>query len=229
MPLWGGAPSGVGAHREPYPVGGVAVGRPDLLPVDDIVAALLVPHPYGAGLEGGQVGAGVRFAVADGEVDLAGEDPGQEVGLLFVGAELHDRRADGVQRHQRQRHPGLGRLVEEDELFRRGHTAPAELLGPADAEPAVRAQPADGLAVEALLRRGAREGCRVRARGVAWARARRCPAPVRRSRCAARRATAAVRGCIRGARPLQFVRSGRPVRGRRGMLTARRLPDRGAQ
>ncbi len=141
----------IGAHGEPDPVGGVAVGGPDLLSVDDVGAGFLVARAYGPALERGEVGARVGLAVADGEVDLAGEDSGQEVRLLLVGAELHQGGPDGVQRHQRQRYAGLCGLVEEDELVHRRHAAPAVLLGPADPEPAVGPEPADGLAVEALL------------------------------------------------------------------------------
>lgn len=140
------------ADREPDPVGGVAVRRPDLLAVDRVRTGGLVPVPYRAGLQGRQVGASVRLAVADGEVDLAGEDPRQEVRLLLIRAEAHDRRSDRVQRHQRQGHTRLRRLVEEDELFHRGQPPPPELGRPSDPEPAVGAEPPHGLPVEPLLR-----------------------------------------------------------------------------
>lgn len=144
----------VGADGEPDPVGGVTVGGPDLLAVHRVVAGGLVAVPDRLGLQGCQVGARVGLAVADREVQFPGEDPRQEVRLLLLGAELHDRRPDGVEGHQRQRDPGLSGLVEEDELLHGREPAAAVLLGPADAEPAVGAETADGLPVEPLLRRG---------------------------------------------------------------------------
>src|SRR5262249_27915609 len=88
-----------------------------------------------------EVGTRFGLRVADGEVDLAGEDAGEEERLLLVGAEPHDRRPDRVERHERERRPRPLHLVEEDELV--GGRAPLTpvLGGPADPEPPVRAHP----------------------------------------------------------------------------------------
>ena len=59
----------------------------------------------------------------------------------------HERRADGVERHERQRHAGAVRLVVEEVLLERRATLPAVLLRPADAELAVASHLADQLAV----------------------------------------------------------------------------------
>src|SRR5213079_3661287 len=82
--------------------------------------------------------AGLGLRVADGEVDLTGEDPGQEERLLLVAAEPHDRGADRVERHERERRPGPLHLVEEDELVGRRPPLTSVFLGPADPEPSVR-------------------------------------------------------------------------------------------
>ena len=77
----------------------------------------------------------------DGEVAFCAEDLRQEELLLLRGA-LQQRRPHRLQGDQRIRHLGAGRLVDEDLLFHRAEPAPAELLRPADTEPAVPAQPA---------------------------------------------------------------------------------------
>ena len=133
----------IGAAGQPDVVGVVAAGGEDLLPVDDVLVAL----PDGGGAQRRQVGAGLRFGVADREVQLAGEDRGQELLLLHLGAVHLQRRSDGLQRHGGQRHVGAVRLVDEDRLLDRAEAEAAELLGPADAELAVRAHPLDHRAV----------------------------------------------------------------------------------
>ena len=125
--------SGSVRHGQPEVVGVVTAGGPDLLAVDDV----LVTVTDRAGAQRGQVGARLRLGVADGEVHVTGEDAGQELLLLQVGAVLLQRRADGLQRHRGQRHVGAVRLVDEDLLFDRAEAEAAELLGPADAELAV--------------------------------------------------------------------------------------------
>ena len=130
----------IGAGREPDVVGVRREGREDLLAVDDPLVAVL----HGSGAQRGQVGAGAGFGVTDREVQLAGEDLRKELRLLLLGTELHDRLADGVDREERDRHPGAPRLVGEDELLEVGAALAAVLLGPADTEPTVaahRAQP----------------------------------------------------------------------------------------
>ena len=113
----------------------------------------------------GEVGARLGLGVADREVDLAGEDAGQEARLLLVGAVRHDRRADGVDGDERERRMGALHLVEQDELIGRRPALAAELLRPAEAEPAVGAHlphdPAElgvALAVVAHAARAPRAG-----------------------------------------------------------------------
>src|SRR5262245_23724024 len=83
---------GVGADGEPAVVGAAGEAREHLLAVDDVLVAVA----HGPGRQRGEVGAGARLRVADAEVDPALEDLGQELGFLLVGAEVHDRRPDGV-------------------------------------------------------------------------------------------------------------------------------------
>ena len=69
----------IGAAGQPHVVGVVAAGGEDLLAVDDVLVAL----PHRAGAQRRQVGAGLGLGVADGELQLAGEDPRKEQLLLF--------------------------------------------------------------------------------------------------------------------------------------------------
>ena len=142
---------GVGAAGQPDVVGLVGPAREDLGPVDDVL--LTVAH--GPRAQRGEVGAGPGLGVADGEVQLAGEDLRQEERLLLVGTEAHDGRPDGVDGDEGERRTGAPCLVEEDELVRRRPALPAELRGPPDAEPAVLADLAHhlgpGLAALAAL------------------------------------------------------------------------------
>ncbi len=134
---------GVGADGQPEVVGLVAAGGPHLLAVDDVVVAVA---PSG-GAERGQVGAGVRLAVADREVHVTGQDPRQEHVLLLLGAVADQRRPDGLQRDRRQVHVVVLRLVGEDRLLDLAEPVAAVLLRPADAHPAVGAHPLDQLLV----------------------------------------------------------------------------------
>ena len=123
----------IGAARQPDVVGVVAAGGEDLLPVDDVLVAVA----NRGGAQRRQVGARLRLGVADREVHLTGEDRGQELLLLRFAAVHLQGRADGLQRHRRQRHVGAVGLVDEDLLLDRAEAEAAELLGPADAELAV--------------------------------------------------------------------------------------------
>ncbi len=133
---------GIGAHRQPDVVGHVGATREDLGAVHDV----LVTVTHRPGLQRSQVGARLGLGVADGEVDLSGQDGGEEERLLLLGAETHDRRAHRVHGDEGERGTGPTGLVEEDELVGGGATLAAELLGPSDAEPAVLADAADDLA-----------------------------------------------------------------------------------
>jgi hypothetical protein len=92
--------------------------------------------------------AGVGLGVPDREVQLSGQDPREEVLLLLVGAVAHDRRADGVERQVRDGHTRHCGRVGEDQLLHHGAVLTAELLRPADPEPAVAADPADHVLVD---------------------------------------------------------------------------------
>ena len=83
---------GVGAHGQPDVVGHVGAAGEDLGPVDHVLVAVA----HGPGAQRRQVGARLGLGVADGEVDVAGQDPGQEVLLLLLGAVAHDGRPDRV-------------------------------------------------------------------------------------------------------------------------------------
>src|SRR5262249_12696351 len=74
------------------------------------------------------------------------EDAREERLLLRLGAELHERRPDGVDRDHGQRRARAVRLVPEDELLERRAALAAVLLRPADAEPAVGPHAADDVA-----------------------------------------------------------------------------------
>ncbi len=123
----------VGPHGQPAVVGVAGQAGEDLGPVDDELVAV----DHGARLQRGQVRAGVRLRVADAEVDLPGQDLGQEELLLLLAAVVHDRRADRVDGEHGHRRPAAHGLVEEDELLDGGTALTAPLRGPADPQPAV--------------------------------------------------------------------------------------------
>ena len=126
---------GVGPAGQPHPVGVVGPAGEDLVPVDDVLVAIA----HRSGLQGGEVGARAGLGVADGEVHLTGHDLGQERGLLLVAPVAHQGRADGVQGDEGDRGLRPLHLVVEDELVGGRAALAAELLRPADAEPAVGA------------------------------------------------------------------------------------------
>src|SRR5581483_2371799 len=154
-------------HRDALVLRGIGVrprGKPDvvvelrlageeLAPVDDPMIAVA----DGARPERGEVRARRRLGVADREVTLAAEDGRKVLRLLLRAAVLHDRGGDGIDRQHRQHDAGARRLVEEDELLDRGAPLAAVLLWPADAEPAVGAQPPDRLMIKRAAPFGGRE------------------------------------------------------------------------
>src|SRR3972149_5871719 len=81
----------VGLGEEADVVGDGAAGDVDLLAVDDVVVAVTA----GARLDGGGVGAGVRFGEAEGAADLAGGGARQPLPLLLLGATEVDRLGGG--------------------------------------------------------------------------------------------------------------------------------------
>ena len=112
---------GVGPGEDEDVVGEMAGRRPDLLAVDDPLVAV----EDGPAAEVAEVGPGVGLRVALAPQVLAGQDPGQVVGLLLVGPP----HLQGVAEHldaedvvePAGRHPGLGRTP------RRGSPAPAPI------------------------------------------------------------------------------------------------------
>ena len=132
----------VGAGGQPDVVGVAGEAGEDLRAVDHVLVAVT----HGSGGERGQVGTRVRLRVADAEVDLAGQDLGEEELLLLLRAEVHDRRPDRVDGEHGHRCTAAHRLVEEDELLNGRTALAAPFLGPADAEPAVAAHLLDDLA-----------------------------------------------------------------------------------
>jgi len=145
-------------HGDPLVLGDVRIragGQPDVIgvgsqagehlgPVDDVLLAIA----FGLRDQGSQIGARVGLRVADAEMDLPGQDLGEEELLLLLGSELHDGRADGVDGQHGHRSAAAHRLVKEDELLDGRATLPAPLLGPADAEPAVGPHLLDHLAYD---------------------------------------------------------------------------------
>ena len=132
----------IGAGGQPDVVGVTRQAGVDLGAVDHV----LVTVTHGPRGERGQVGARVRLGVADTEVDLSGQDLGEEELLLLLRAEVHDGRAHRVDRQHRHRSAAAHRLVEEDELFNGRTALPTPFGGPADAEPAVAGHLLDHLA-----------------------------------------------------------------------------------
>jgi hypothetical protein len=93
--------------------------------------------PSRTGLKRGEVGARLRFGVADAEVNVAGQDLREEELLLLLSAVVHQGGAHRVDGEHRHRRAGPHRLVEEDELFDGALALATPLLGPADTEPTV--------------------------------------------------------------------------------------------
>ncbi len=141
---------GVGTAGQPHVVGVMTAGREELLAVDHVLVAVQY-RPRG---QGRQVGARARLGVADGEMQLPGEDLGQEEVFLFLTTVCHQGRAHGLQRDRRQRHVGQRGFVDEDLLLELAEAAPAILEWPADAEPAVAAHSPDDLAVDMAVTLG---------------------------------------------------------------------------
>ncbi len=95
----------VGAHQAENPVGVVGVGGPDLLAGDEVIVAVA----FGAGLQRGEVGAGVGFGIALAPADQAGGDLRQMLLLLRLGAVFQQRRPEHPDPETRQRRTGTHR------------------------------------------------------------------------------------------------------------------------
>ena len=142
---------GIGPHREPHVVRVFGEAREHLLPVHHVVVAVA----HRARLQGGEVGPGAGFGVADREVKLAADDGWEHLRLLLLGAVLDEGGADRAQREERDREARPLHLVEEEELLDGRTVLPAERLGPTDAEPAVLAHLAERSGVERATALGA--------------------------------------------------------------------------
>jgi hypothetical protein len=80
----------VRADQAEDPVGLVGVGRPHLLAVDRVIVAAI----FGAGLERGEIGPGIRLGIALAPADLTAADRWQVLALLLLAAELEQCRAE---------------------------------------------------------------------------------------------------------------------------------------
>jgi hypothetical protein len=77
-----------------------------------------------------------------GAGDVAGQDARQVVGFLLGAAHPDQRRADHVEGEQAVRQAAVVEFLGEQPLLDRAASLAAVLARPGDAEPAVRAQPA---------------------------------------------------------------------------------------
>ena len=129
----------IGAHQAEDPVGVVGVGGPDLLTGDDVIVAVA----FGAGLQRGEVGAGVGLGVALAPADQAGGDLRQMLGLLFLGAVFQQRRPKHPDAEARQRRPRAHRrhFLAQHLGFGAVEAAAAVLLRPVRHGPALVAHP----------------------------------------------------------------------------------------
>lgn len=127
-----------GAADRETPVGGVRVGRPDLLPVDDPLVAVRTR----LGLHVGQIRTGTGFGVALTPEFVHGHDLGEEPLLLF-------RRPEGDQGGAEKLlaqvvHPSRGVrpriLFMEDDLLDQAEAAASVFDRPTDTGPAVLGQ-----------------------------------------------------------------------------------------
>ena len=137
-----------GAADQVAVVGDLAEAGPDLLAVDDEVVAVA----HGAGLQRGEVGAGVGLAHPDAPRGLAGQDAGEELGRLLGRAVGDQRRAHLPVGEPRRGDRGAGRdhLLGDDQPLDRRPAAPAELDRPGHADPAVGGELAGELLGEAV-------------------------------------------------------------------------------
>src|SRR5262245_41281606 len=123
----------IGAHQTEHHVGVVSVGRPRLLPVDDVAVAL-ADRPRSERREVG-ARAGLRIALTPPILFVA--NARQVVRLLPRAAELHDHRPDHVQPEWDQAwRAGRGAFLVEDVLLYRRPTQSAIGLGPMTGKPA---------------------------------------------------------------------------------------------
>ena len=113
---------------------------PDLLSVDHP----LVPIQDGSRLHVGEVRPGVGLGVSLAPDVLAGEDPGQEMLLLLLGADVENGVAEHADRervvHTSRRDAGLRELLDDGDRLDLVQPLSAVLLRPLQAQPATGGQ-----------------------------------------------------------------------------------------
>ena len=175
----------------------------------------MIAVAHRAGAKRRKIGAGLRLAVAEREQSFAALDGRQPFVLLLLGAVLEQRLRDdgfaggvGVRRRA-----GVGDLGDEGDLLGRAAALAAELLRPADADPAVAAhQLGELVVVAALVERLAQMRGLLFGRPVAWRASRGLP-------CGRRRRPVPCRGregwsCRPAPAPDRRARRGRAARRR---------------
>src|SRR2546427_4602878 len=137
-------------------VGEMGVRRPYLGAVDEVAALGL----RRARADGGQIGARIRLAHADGEGQLAANDPRQNALPLCLGSEAQKEWATLPVRNpvSADGRAGGEHLLHHHVALEEGALVAAVLLGPRHADPAARADAARELAVEATPRLGPLHG-----------------------------------------------------------------------
>jgi hypothetical protein len=115
----------------------------DLLTIYDVVVAI----SNRARLQAGKIGAGPGLRIADCKDQFAGRDARQNVGLLLLRAEPHQRRTNGVYGDEGERRLGKHQFFQQDFLSQRVQTPAAITFRPAGRQPAILAHLPDDLAV----------------------------------------------------------------------------------
>ncbi len=128
-----------GAHEREHPIGFPRMGGPDLAAGADQVVTVVA----GGHRQRRQVRPGLWFGVALTEEHLTREDAGQEIVLLFVGAELDDRVGHHPDTHRGQRRcPRELRLPAENVVLGQAPVATAVSDRPGRCGPALFVQDA---------------------------------------------------------------------------------------
>ncbi len=121
----------VGAGQHQAPVGHIGVAGPDLVPVEDVVLAVLVEH--GGSGQRRQVRARAGFGEALAPALGAVDHPGQEA-LLDLLAAVVSEADDEVAEAGPRRGAGPGQFFVEDDVVDRRQFLAAVLLGPGQPE-----------------------------------------------------------------------------------------------
>jgi hypothetical protein len=124
---------GIGASADPVPLREVGRRRPDLLAVEHPAPARFVAGRLE--LHGSRIGAGLRLAVADRELDVVLQDLGKEFALQLLAGVTDERLADDAHSLADLGGAAPGEALVEQELVDPLPLASAVLLGPRHAEP----------------------------------------------------------------------------------------------